>query len=412
MHMHTCTRLPTPASLSSAGRPGYCQHRAGLPRGRPAGAARGGPPIPAAHRLQRAGGDAGARHVRVGACCAWICFAASLPPCAAPHPPHARVWGPRRPAPSPCLAVVHVPAPAPAPAAARSGTRSRPTPRPTPRPGSYFISVTAWSRRPTVSGLEYGPVRQLGMGLSGSHTVDRGMRSTSPMSAPLQAPVPRRVVAPPPAMSPWLSMYPTCRLVRLPGQAGPGRGRLPRAAAPGAAPSWRPRAAAAVACALAGRAAGGHAMAIAWHGHGMPCHAAPCRAMARRGMAMPSRARGQPRPTPPTPTPPPSSAPPPQLIEPPQPIMMHDCAITQNHMLLLDVPLVFDPKVGRASGSRSACMLYYMHACYAVPIKKVKKHRTSTLKRLLPKPQPPPTPPPSPPATAGHGEGGQAAVCV
>ena len=30
-----------------------------------------------------------------------------------------------------------------------------------------------------------------------------------------------------------------------------------------------------------------------------------------------------------------------------QPVMMHDCALTANHMLLLDVPLVFDPKVGR-----------------------------------------------------------------
>jgi len=28
--------------------------------------------------------------------------------------------------------------------------------------------------------------------------------------------------------------------------------------------------------------------------------------------------------------------------------MMHDCAITQSYMLLLDVPLVFDPKVGGA----------------------------------------------------------------
>ncbi|KAL4443616.1 hypothetical protein ABPG75_011353 [Micractinium tetrahymenae] len=29
----------------------------------------------------------------------------------------------------------------------------------------------------------------------------------------------------------------------------------------------------------------------------------------------------------------------------PEPIMMHDCALTQNYVLLLDVPLVFDPKV-------------------------------------------------------------------
>jgi carotenoid cleavage dioxygenase-like enzyme len=29
-----------------------------------------------------------------------------------------------------------------------------------------------------------------------------------------------------------------------------------------------------------------------------------------------------------------------------EPIMMHDMALTQRYALLLDVPLVFDPKVG------------------------------------------------------------------
>lgn len=38
----------------------------------------------------------------------------------------------------------------------------------------------------------------------------------------------------------------------------------------------------------------------------------------------------------------PPTSPPTQL----QPIMMHDCALTRNYLLLLDVPLVFDPKVG------------------------------------------------------------------
>lgn len=33
--------------------------------------------------------------------------------------------------------------------------------------------------------------------------------------------------------------------------------------------------------------------------------------------------------------------------------MMHDCALTQNYVLLVDVPLVFDPKVGLPAGRRA-----------------------------------------------------------
>jgi carotenoid cleavage dioxygenase len=40
-----------------------------------------------------------------------------------------------------------------------------------------------------------------------------------------------------------------------------------------------------------------------------------------------------------------------------EPIMMHDMALTQSYALLLDVPLVFDPKVGGLPPSASVALL-------------------------------------------------------
>lgn len=46
-----------------------------------------------------------------------------------------------------------------------------------------------------------------------------------------------------------------------------------------------------------------------------------------------------------------------------QPIMMHDCAITEHYMLLLDVPLEFDPQVaGQASAGQAGELAFVCNA--------------------------------------------------